>query len=169
MKILNRWTLSIIFENEKETIKETVVDANLRNANLSGANLSGADLRGADLRGANLSGADLRNANLRNADLSDADLSDANLRNANLSGADLIGANLIGAVGNKKELRTMQIETYSISFTKDVLQIGCKRFLIEDWKIFNDEEINNMDNQALSFWNKWKDFIFQAIELSFGK
>ncbi len=63
----------------------------------------------------------------------------------------------------------MQIETYSISFTKDVLQIGCKRFLIEDWKIFNDEEINNMDNQALSFWNKWKDFIFQAIELSFGK
>lgn len=119
MKILNRWTLSIIFENEKETIKETVVDANLSDT-----------------------------------DLSDADLSDADL---------------IGAVGNKKELRTMQIETYSISFTKDVLQIGCKRFLIEDWKIFNDEEINNMDNQALSFWNKWKDFIFQAIELSFGK
>ncbi len=149
MKILNRWTLSIIFENEKETIKETVVDANLSGADLIGANLIGADLSGADL-----SDADLRNANLRNADLSDADLS---------------GANLIGAVGNKKELRTMQIETYSISFTKDVLQIGCKRFLIEDWKIFNDEEINNMDNQALSFWNKWKDFIFQAIELSFGK
>ncbi len=129
MKILNKWTLSIIFENEKETIKETVVDANLRNANLSGANLSGADL-------------------------SDADLSDADLRNA---------------VGNKKELRTMQIETYSISFTKDVLQIGCKRFTIQEWKNFNDEEISNMDRQALSFWNKWKDFIFQAIELSFGK
>ena len=134
MKILNRWTGKIIFENEKETIKETVVDANLRNANLIGANL-------------------------RNANLSGAELSDADLR----------GANLIGAVGNKKELRTMQIETYSISFTKDVLQIGCKRFTIQEWKNFNDEEISNMDNQALSFWNKWKDFIFQAIELSFGK
>ncbi len=154
MKILNRWTLSIIFENEKETIKETVVDANLRGANLIGADLRGADLSDAELSDANLSGANLRNADLRGADL---------------RGANLIGANLIGAVGNKKELRTMQIETYSISFTKDVLQIGCKRFTIQEWKNFNDEEISNMDRQALSFWNKWKDFIFQAIELSFGK
>ena len=128
MKILNRWTLSIIFENDKETIRETVQDANLRGANLSGANL--------------------RDANLR-----DANLRDANLRDAN---------------GNRKELRTMQIETYSISFTKDILQIGCKRFLIEEWKNFNDETISNMDSNALTFWNKWKQFIFTAIELSFG-
>ena len=61
MKILNRWTLSIIFENEKETLRETLIDAlkegaDLRGADLSGAYLSGADLRGADLRGADLSG-----------------------------------------------------------------------------------------------------------------
>ena len=129
MKILNRWTLSIIFENEKETIRETVHDANL-----TGANLRGADLRGADLSDANLRGADLRGAN-----------------------------------GNRKELRTMQIETYSISFTKDILQIGCKRFLIEEWKKLNDETINKMDSNALTFWNKWKQFIFTAIELSFGE
>ena len=129
MKILNRWTLSIIFENEKETIRETVQDANL-----SDANLRGADLRGADLSDANLRGADLR-----------------------------------GAYGNRKELRTMQIETYSISFTKDILQIGCKRFLIEEWKKLNDETINKMDSNALTFWNKWKQFIFTAIELSFGE
>ena len=112
MKILNRWTLKVIFENEKETIKETVEDANLIDANL----------RGADLRGAN---------------------------------------------GNLKELKTMQIETYSISFTKDILQIGCKRFSHTEWKNFSNDEIEKMDSQALSFWNKWKDFIFKAIELSF--
>ena len=158
MKILNRWTLSIIFENDKETIRETVQDANLSDADLSdadlrGANLRDANLRGANLRGANLSGANLSGANLSGADLSDADLSDAKLRGAN---------------GNRKELRTMQIETYSISFTKDILQIGCKRFLIEEWKNFNDETISNMDSNALTFWNKWKQFIFTAIELSFG-
>ena len=61
----------------------------------------------------------------------------------------------------------MQIETYSISFTKDILQIGCKRFSHTEWKNFSVDEIEKMDSQALSFWNKWKDFIFKAIELSF--
>ena len=132
MKILNRWTLKVIFENEKETIKETLEDANLIDVNLEGANLEGANLEGANLRGANL-----------------------------------IGANLRGANGNLKELKTMQIETYSISFTKDILQIGCKRFSHTEWKNFSNDEIEKMDSQALSFWNKWKDFIFKAIELSF--
>ena len=134
MKILNRWTLKVIFENEKETIKETLEDANLIGANLIDANLIGANLIGANLEGANLE--------------------DANLRGAN---------------GNLKELKNMQIETYSISFTKDILQIGCKRFSHTEWKNFSDEEINKMDKLALSFWNKWKNFIFKAIELSFKK
>ena len=193
MKILNRWTLSIIFENDKETIRETVQDANLRGADLRGANLRGANLKDANLkdanlsdanlrdanlsdanlRGANLSDANLSDANLKDADLKDANLSDANLRDANLRGADLSDADLSdadlrGAYGNRKELKTMQIETYSISFTKDILQIGCRRFLIEEWKKLDDETINKMDSNALTFWNKWKQFIFTAIELSFG-
>ena len=134
MKILNKWTFKVIFENQKETIKETVEDANLRDANLR-----------------------------------DANLESANLESANLRGANLRGANLIGANGNLRELKTMQIETYSISFTKDILQIGCKRFSHTEWKNFSDDDINKMDKQALSFWNKWKNFIFKAIELSFKK
>ena len=168
MKILNRWTLSIIFENDKETIRETVQDADLRGANLSDADLKDANLKDANLRDANLRGADLRDANLRGANLRGANLRDANLRGADLSDADLRGANLKDAYGNRKELKTMQIETYSISFTKDILQIGCKRFLIEEWKKLDDETINKMDSNALTFWNKWKQFIFTAIELSFG-
>lgn len=72
MKILNRWTLSIIFENEKETLRETLIDAlkegvYLNGAYLRDANLSGVDLRGAYLRGANLSGVDLSGADLSGA------------------------------------------------------------------------------------------------------
>ena len=40
---------SVLYESDKETIKEAVVEANLR----------GVDLRGVDLRGANLRGAEL--------------------------------------------------------------------------------------------------------------
>ena len=70
------------------------VRADLRDADLRGADLSGADLRGADLSGADLSGADLSGSDLSGADLSGADLSGADLSGADLSGADLKGANL---------------------------------------------------------------------------
>ena len=67
------------YEKEKNTLKDTLNEANLR-----GADLYEADLRGADLYEADLYEADLREANLRGADL----------RGANLRGADLRGANL---------------------------------------------------------------------------
>jgi hypothetical protein len=53
---------TILWESEKDTLKEAVLekfarDANLRGANLRDANLYGADLRDADLRDADLYGA----------------------------------------------------------------------------------------------------------------
>ena len=64
---IKHWmTGAVLFEYEKEenTIKNTVVEANLR-----GADLRGADLYGADLRETNLYGADLREANLYGAEM----------------------------------------------------------------------------------------------------
>src|SRR5690606_41914512 len=52
----------LLFEYEKEnnTIKDTLIQANLYGANLREADLRGANLRGADLYGAALCAADLR-------------------------------------------------------------------------------------------------------------
>ena len=58
--IINSVLGSVIWESEKETIKEAVLEKYQRGANLRGADLRGADLRDADLRGANLRGADLK-------------------------------------------------------------------------------------------------------------
>jgi uncharacterized protein YjbI with pentapeptide repeats len=154
--------------------------ANLSNANLRGANLRGADLSGANLRGADLSGADLFCANLGCANLSDvnlrgADLSNANLRgaklpDANLSNTNLRGANLSDAnilcQGDMVTIFTMQLDTWRIGFTKDFMKIGCQSHSLEKWKNFTDEEILIMDSKALSWWKKWKDFIFKAVELT---
>ena len=53
IQIKSIWgTVLFEFEKEDNTLKDTVVEANLRGANLYEANLRGADLRGADLRGA---------------------------------------------------------------------------------------------------------------------
>ena len=87
MKILNIDTNKVIFEDDFETLRETLV-----NAIMLGADLRGADLRGAYLSGVDLSGAYLRGASLRGAYLRGADLRGVDLRDAYLSGVDLSGA-----------------------------------------------------------------------------
>jgi len=79
IEIKNRWTGSVLFSCEADSMKLAVklaigASVNLCDADLCDADLCGADLRYADLRGANLCGADLRYADLRGANLRGADL-----------------------------------------------------------------------------------------------
>ena len=149
--------------------------ADLRSADLIGADLRDADLRGADLRGAkfedtNLRYANLRYANLEGADLRGADLRSANLRSANLRGADLRGAdlrgaNLRGAIGNNKEVKTLQLGRYNITILVGIkIHISCQCHTVERWEKFTDEEISDMDNGALEWWSKWKHFILMVAK-----
>jgi hypothetical protein len=183
-KILNRFTNVIMFEDKNLNIidlcvkfKKNLFRANLSHVNLSGANLSGANLSDTNLSHANLSGANLSDINLLDANLSDtnlsgANLSDTNLSHANLSGvnlsgADLSGADLFSTTGNKKQIKSMQIEKYSICYTVDKLQIGCENHLIDEWRKFTDEDIREMDgNDGLHWRHKWKEIIFKIIEMS---
>ena len=158
--IKNRYTGEVILEIE------SLIDANLRGANLSGADLSGANLSGADLSGANLRYADLRDANLSGADLRGADLRGANLSGADLRGADLRDVNLRWCIGNMREIKSAQFDTYMISWSKDTLAIGCQQHSIEAWWGFDDDTIANMDKGALIWWKKWKPVLQQLIEVS---
>ena len=143
--------------------------ADLSRANLSGANgvnLSRANLSRANLSGVNLSRANLSGADLYGAGLYRANLYDANLSHADLSGADLSHADLSGANGVNDYLKCIQIDQYPITYTSDALQIGCERHAISDWADFDDHRIAEMDGKdALKFWRKYKDWIFQTIEL----
>ena len=80
--------------------------------------------------------------------------------------ASLIGANLTGANGVNEWVKSIQIETYPISYTDTVMQIGCERHLISEWADFSDKKIADMDGKAaLKFWRKYKTWIFQTIKL----
>src|SRR5574340_224586 len=72
MKILNRWTDAIIFEDDKPELRDTILAAIAAKTYLGGANLGGANLGGANLGGANLGGANLGGAHLRGAYLGGA-------------------------------------------------------------------------------------------------
>ena len=84
-----------------------------------------------------------------------------------LSYADLRGADLRGTSGNMDQLKSIFIDQYQIAYTSEVLQIGCKRYKINDWFGFNDKKIIDMDGKrALRFWRKYKELIKMTIELS---
>ena len=68
-----------------------------------------------------------------------------------------------------KEWHSMQLDTYMVCFNKHILAIGCQQYTINEWHNFTDDEISDMDYNALVWWKKWKDFIFKAIELSIEK
>ena len=130
-------------------------DADLRYANLCGANLCNTDLRNTDLRYADLRGANLCGANLCNTDL----------RYADLRGADLCDADLCGATRNLRHIKSLQTETYYITYTAEVIQIGCHPY--RDWENFNDDELLKMDGQkALNWWKKWKPILMKIIEIA---
>ena len=141
--------------------------ANLAGANLAGANLARANLAGAYLAGAYLDRADLSGANLTGAYLNGAYLNGAYLDRANLTGAYLTGAYLNGISGLNDWIKCIQVEDWPISYTSDVMQIGCQCHTFDAWRNFSDAEIRAMDGRkAVAFWGKWKSVIFQIIEMA---
>jgi len=187
---LKRWdTKEVIFEMECDSwadllkgalkAKVSFYRANFNGANFREANFREADFREASFREASFNGADFREANFRGADFREADFSWADFREADFSWANFRGADFREAdfreasyqycTGNAKELKSMQLNRYLIVFNKHFLAIGCQQHSIKKWKNFTDDEIDSLDNGALEWWNKWKDFIFKAIELCYEK
>ena len=150
-EIKSRWSGTVIFTAYIEADESASASINLglavkeavkARAYLSGANLSGTDLSGANLSGAYLSG-------------------------ANLSGANLSGANLDGVCGINDWIKNIQIEDWPISYTSEIMQIGCQRHPLDAWRNFSDAAIHAMDGRkALTFWHKWRETIFKIVEMA---
>jgi len=163
--VLNRFSGEVQFTAEIDCAESTPRSVKLGLA-VRWAVKTGASLNRANLDGANLDGASLNRANLYRANLDGANLDGANLDGANLYRANLDGANLYRASGVNDYIKCIQIDQYPITYTSDVMQIGCQQHKISEWREFDDRRIAEMDGKAaLRFWRKYKDWIFQTIEL----
>ena len=119
---------------------------------------------------ADLSSANLRSANLSYADLRSADLSYANLSYANLRSANLSENKLWSTTGNGINVMFLQTDQYDITYTAEVMQIGCEQHDIKDWWKFDDERINSMDRgTSLEWWKVWKPILKKMIKASPAK
>ena len=127
--------------------------------------LSYSDFRDSDFRDSNLRGSDLRGSDLSYSDLRGSDLRGSNLSYSNLSYSDLRGSDLRNIIGNGKEVKSLQIGTYMISYHKDILNIGCQSYTLDRWISFTDEEIDAMDEgTSLDWWKLNKDILVTLVK-----
>jgi len=133
-EIKHRFTGSILFSLECESMKVCVKAAVERGTNLGGAFLSGTNLGGAFLSGTNLGGADLSGADLSGAFLSGADLS-----GAFLSGADLGSGLLIDAGQDSRGYRFWAWQHEGVT----VYRAGCR-----EWRDYDDALAHYDDGYA---------------------
>ena len=121
----------------------------------------------ANLTHANLARVNLTHANLTRANLYGANLIRANLTHANLTHANLDCATLDGASGNLNNLKSVFCDTYPVTYTAEVMQIGCQCHKLEDWWSFDDARIIEMEGKtALKWWRTWKPILQQIIATS---
>ena len=91
----------------------------------------------------------------------------ANLTHANLACANLDSVNLYGASGNLNNLKSVFCDTYPVTYTAEVMQIGCQCHKLEDWWSFDDARIIEMEGKtALNWWRTWKPILQQIIATS---
>ena len=81
--------------------------------------------------------------------------------------ANLDSVNLDGASGNLNNLKSVFCDTHPVTYTAEVMQIGCQCHKLEDWWSFDDARIIEMEGKtALKWWRTWKPILQQIIAAS---
>jgi len=92
------------------------------------------------------------------------------LRYADLQGTDLQGTDLQGAKDGKYSIELIPLQVdglrWHVMILDDAMRIGCEIHLLKDWDGFDDDRIEQMDTNALEFWQVWKEPLFAMAKAS---
>jgi hypothetical protein len=77
-----------------------------------------------------------------------------------------LGAELCNAVGNGKELNTLHLSKWIVTFTSVDMAIGCQQHPIDQWFSFTDEEIGGMHEEALEWWGRYKELLKNILSFT---
>ena len=133
---------------------------NFNFSNFYDANCQYAQFTGASLVQASFDKADLLATNFFNATISCADFQQADIRYAIFWGTNIMTALF--------PFKVMFLYHYNwpIFICADTIRIGCQCHTIKQWKDFNAEQIENMGDEALSFW-RWHKYEILEIACAF--
>ena len=74
---------------------------------------------------------------------------------ANLKEANLHGANLAGAVGNMREVRSVQLSRWPVVICAERMWVGCVCKTLREWKSLTPPELARIDQTASEWRKRW--------------
>lgn len=126
------------------------------------------NLRGQDLSHSHIPQCDFTYSDLRDTNFTRAFLCESNFSRSDMTGAKLHRADLRAVVGNRKQIKSMQLDPgYSITYTDKVIQVGCQQWSFRAWRRHGQKAFKNMDGEAAeTFGVKYQDLVLRiATEL----
>ncbi|WP_348518069.1 pentapeptide repeat-containing protein [Campylobacter sp. CCS1377] len=97
-----------------------------------------------------------------------ADFNDCDFRYCSFEECDLNEVIICNVLGDMKQICSLQVDSFKIAFTKDIIAIGCKNESLDWWKKASDDLIKDERNNYSQTWNAYKDILFKIIDIKFG-
>lgn len=155
-----------------------VVDCNLNWSSLCRAIVRVSRFHRCSFWEADLDRIDVEHSAFVSCDFTLADLSGAhfrkgvNLHESRFMEAELAGANLegvrimMGAIGDGKHIKSLQCGEYPVTYTADMMQIGCGLRPIREWLEMTPSQVEHIEEICPNWWAKWKPILAQIVEAS---
>lgn len=141
---------------------------------LQKCNFQHAKFENCNFTNAKLHKSDFHEAIFKNCNMTNTNLTQCNFRLSKFDNSPLDTCDIQNAIGNGVDIVSTQICEHNVVFTKNQLAIGCKLFSINEWKNFTDSDILDMledhihTKHPIEKWNKYKNHIFNSVELYFN-
>ncbi|MFX3627590.1 pentapeptide repeat-containing protein [Campylobacter sp. LH-2024] len=176
MSVIKKLDGSIIIEDDNKSERELVKYC-LENAiSLNEANLDGLDLNhlnfdnvfinGASFKNTILSNISSKNASFVECDFTKSDFSFCNLLNTEFEECVLKELILRDTIGDMKNIFSVVLDTYVMTFTNEFMNLGCDSKSIEDWRKTTTDDIE--DDEQKWLWDYYKELIFEIIDKRLG-
>lgn len=159
MGILKRLDETIIIEDDRKSEKELVLycilegislnNANLENLNLSSLDFDNVFINGASFKNAKLDDISSKNASFIACDFSGASFSFCNFLRTEFENCIFENVDLRDCIGDMKNIFSVAIDSYVMSFTKSMMNFGCESKTIKEWRNVSIDDIEDEEQKWL--------------------
>lgn len=175
MGVLKRLDETIIIENDRKSEKELVEYCILEGVSLNDAkeniNLSGLDfdnvfINSTSFKNANLNDISSKNASFIDCDFSGASFNFCNFLRTEFENCIFENVDLRDCIGDMKNIFSVVLDTYVMTFTKTMMNLGCDTKTIKEWRNLSVDDLEDGEQKWL--WSYYKYTIFEIIDKRLG-
>ena len=135
-------------------------------ASFTSQDFTGLNFDKMDFTGANFVRCLFLRCDMKETNFSSATLLNSNFTDASLTNAIFTKANLEGVIGNTREIKSLQIVRFPITYTSSIVQIGCKQCSIEHIDDEFNKIIEALGGKHSSTWDKYKQYLETLLQIS---